>query len=166
MQVEIRGEVSSDFETIRSVTEQAFRNVSYASGDEQDIIERLRASGALSVSLVAAVGREIIGHIALSPSSSTDNSQEWLALGPVSVLPEYQRKGVGSALIQRALAEIKDQGVTGCILIGDPAYYRRFGFELAPKFSPKPEYASVFMINKFSDEDPGGALSFHQAFGD
>lgn len=166
MQVDIRSEDSSDVETIRSVTERAFKGVSYASGDEQDIIERLRESGALSVSLVATIESEILGHIALSPTRSTDSSQEWLALGPVSVIPECQRKGIGSALIRQALAEIREQNATGCILVGDPAYYKRFGFELAPEYSPRPEYASVFMINQFFDEEPAGALSFHQAFGD
>ncbi|MGI9235559.1 MAG: GNAT family N-acetyltransferase [Woeseiaceae bacterium] len=166
MQINVRSEISSDIETIYYVTEQAFKGVSYASGDEQDIIERLRASDALSLSLVATVGVAIVGHIALSPTRSTDSSQKWFALGPVSVLPDYQRKGVGSALILQALAEIKEQEATGCILVGDPAYYQRFGFELAPQFSPKREYASVFMINRFSTEEPTDALSFHQAFGD
>ncbi|MGI9272774.1 MAG: GNAT family N-acetyltransferase [Woeseiaceae bacterium] len=162
----IRSEESSDIGMIWSVTEQAFAGVSYASGDEQDIVDRLRDSGALSVSLVATIGGEVVGHIAMSPTTSTDSSQEWLTLGPVSVLPDYQRKGIGSALIRQALTEIREQKATGCILVGDPKYYARFGFELAPQFSPQPEYASVFMVNKFSDEEPSGALSFHRAFGD
>jgi putative acetyltransferase len=166
VQIDIRRETSSDIETICYVTEQAFKSVSYASGDEQDIIERLRASDALSVSLVATVGGAIVGHIALSPTRSTNSSQKWLALGPVSVLPDYQRRGVGSALIRQALAEIREQEATGCILVGDPGYYQRFGFELAPQFSPKPEYASFFMIIQFSTEEPTDAISFHPAFGD
>ena len=86
----IRAETAADQHAIRSVTEAAFRGRPYAGGDEQDVIDRLRAAGVLTLSLVAEIDGEIIGHIAFSPAELSDDSQPWFALGPVSVLPEHQ----------------------------------------------------------------------------
>ena len=160
----IREETGADVDAIRAVTERAFRDVPYASGDEQDIVERLRAAGALSVSLVAIVNEAVAGHIAFSPATSSDGTRPWFALGPVSVEPDLQRQGIGSALIRQGLAVIESQGALGCILVGDPHYYRRFGFELSPANSPAEDFAENFMLLCFSPAIPDGAMLFHDAF--
>lgn len=162
--VEIRQEADADHATIGRVTEVAFRDMPYAGGDEQTVIERLRSAGALSLSLVALVDRQIVGHVAFSPAHAADATRRWYALGPVSVLPAHQRQGIGSALIETGLAELQARGARGCILIGDPAYYRRFGFELSPQNVPENEPEDYFMVKLFSGALPSGAFRFHPAF--
>ena len=89
----------------------------------------MRAADALTISLVADVGKRIVGHIAFSPVTITDGSTNWYSLGPVSVLPKYQRKGVGKSLVNEGLPLLKELGGQGCALVGDPNYYKRFGFQ-------------------------------------
>ena len=92
---DIRSERSDDFASIREVTEVAFAGTTYASGDEQDIVDRLRSAGALPVSLVATIDGEVIGHVAFSPAKAADATGPWFTLGPVSVHPDKQRQGIG-----------------------------------------------------------------------
>lgn len=162
--LEIRGERNSDHAKIRSVTEIAFRGMPYADGDEQDVIERLRSTDALTLSLVAVFDQKIVGHVAFSPAIVSDSSHPWFALGPVSVLPIHQRQGVGSALIELGLSEIRELGALGCILTGNPEYYRRFGFELSPQNVPNNESEAFFMLKLFTATKPTGLFRFHQAF--
>ena len=161
---EIRNERKSDHVAIRSVTENAFRDMPYADGDEQDVIERLRAAGALALSLVAVLDRAIVGHIAFSPARVAGPTRPWFALGPVSVAPAYQHQGVGSALIKRGLSTVRELGALGCILTGNPDYYRRFGFELSPQNVPQNESEEFFMLKLFSATRPTGAFEFDEAF--
>ncbi|MEO0577369.1 MAG: N-acetyltransferase, partial [Pseudomonadota bacterium] len=81
----IREETATDYASIRAVTIDAFRGMPHAGGDEQDVIERLRAADALSLSLVATDNNDVVGHIAFSPAESADGAASWFALGPVSV---------------------------------------------------------------------------------
>ena len=164
MSVGIRDETSSDVGAIHQVTDLAFRDMPYASGTEAEIVDRLRAAGALSVSLVATIDDEVVGHVAFSPAQAIDGTQPWFTLGPISVLPDYQRQGIGSALIERGLAMLEEQGALGCILTGNPEYYARFGFEVSPQHSPDEDYAEFFMIKCLADVMPSGAIAFHEAF--
>ncbi|WOJ94818.1 N-acetyltransferase [Congregibacter variabilis] len=160
----IRKEQGADHVIIRSITELAFRGMPYAGGDEQDVIERLRSANALTLSLVAVLDGELIGHIAFSPASAGDGSTPWFALGPISVLPAHQRQGVGQALIESGLAELKNMKALGCILTGNPMYYEKFGFQLAPENAPSNEPAEFFMMRQLSYSLPKGQFSFHDAF--
>ena len=164
MSAGIRDETSDDIDAIRELTDVAFRDMSYASGTEAEIVDRLRMADALSVSLVATVGDEVVGHVAFSPAMAADGTHPWFTLGPVSVLPEHQRQGIGSALIEKGLDRLREQGALGCILTGNPDYYRRFGFEVSPQNSPEKDYAEFFMIVRFEDVTPSGAITFHEAF--
>ena len=164
MPIEIRKETDDDHAAIRVVTETAFRDMPYSGGDEQDVIDRLRSVGALSLSLVATLDRDVIGHIAFSPARNADNTGPWFALGPVSVLPERQRRGIGSALIESGLADIEQRGALGCILMGNPDFYRQFGFEPAAANAPDNEPAEFFMLKLFTATGPAGAFRFHEAF--
>ena len=163
-QIVIRQERHSDHSVIYSVTETAFKNMSYAGGDEQDIVDRLRANGALSLSLVALQAGAVIGHIAFSSVVASDDSQPWFALGPVSVLPKYQGNGVGSQLITEGLGQVEALGALGCILTGHPPYYQRFGFELSPSNVPDGESAEYFMRKCFTSFKPSGPMCFDKAF--
>lgn len=119
----------------------------------------------MSVSLVAEQGGELVGHVATSPVVVSDGTAGWHGLGPISVLPEHQGKGIGSALMHAALRALREQGVAGCMLVGDPGYYRRFGFRNQPQLvypDVPPEY---FMVLPFSDALPQGTVTFHEAFG-
>jgi putative acetyltransferase len=160
----IRPERSDDAGTIRRVTYEAFKSMPFADGDEHELVGALRDSGALDVSLVADLDGQIIGHIAISPAISGDGSTGWYALGPVSVLPEHQRRGVGSALITEAMLQLEAYGARGCILTGDPNYYTRFGFERTPESAPAEEPAEYFMIKIISAGVPQGRFRFHEAF--
>lgn len=160
----IRPENSADADAIRHVTYAAFRNMPFADGDEHELVGVLRDSGALAVSLVADLDGGIIGHIAFSPATVADGSAGWYTLGPVSVLPEFQGAGVGSALITEGMQRIETLGASGCILTGDPNYYARFGFEPAPDFAPANEPAEYFMVKIMGSSAPRGPFRFHGAF--
>ncbi len=160
----IRRENPDDCDAIYSITREAFLNMPYADGDEQDLVNLLRSSGSLSLSLVAIQNEKLVGHIAFSPAVNSDRSGPWYAIGPVSVLPDKQRQGIGVALIVEGLKQIKDLGAIGCILTGNPDYYQRFGFTLSPDNVPEEESEDHFMVNRFNEEKPGGIFQFDRAF--
>ena len=162
--LQFRGEADSDLAAIAAVTQEAFRGRPFAAGDEADVIDRLRAKGALSLSMVAMLDQAIVGQITFSPALCDDAPAPWYALGPVSVVPEYQGQGIGSELIRRGLAELQNKDALGCMLTGNPAYYQRFGFRLAPEHCPENEPREYFMIKPFGSDTPTGLLRFHEAF--
>ena len=162
--IEIRKEIEADHDSIRSLTEAAFEGRPYAGGDEQDVIDRLRRNNTLTLSLVATQEQVVIGQITLSPALVGDGSSPWFALGPVSVLPSRQGEGIGSALIEASLASITNMGALGCILTGDPNYYRRFGFRLSPENSPENEPEEYFQLKLLGDQRPIGKFVFDKAF--
>jgi putative acetyltransferase len=124
----------------------------------------LRKAGKLTVSLVADAEGKVIGHIAVSPVSISDGASGWFGLGPISVMPEYQRSGVGSRLMREALRILHDQGAAGCVVLGEPRYYSRFGFRVDPSLTlphVPPEY---FQALSFDSSRPHGIVSYHAAF--
>jgi len=163
---EIRPESSRDVDKIRAITIDAFQEMPFSDGDEQDVIDRLRSAGALTLSFVAELEEQIVGHIAFSPARISDASNPWFALGPVSVSPAYQRLGIGSTMIERGIVELQSIGALGCILTGNPLYYRRFGFEVSPQLAPDNEPAEYFMLRLLSSVKPKGKFMFHEAFYD
>src|SRR5512141_2090380 len=128
----IRNELESDVEAISAVTKAAFESCPYGDHTEQFIVDALRAADALTVSLVAEVGGKVAGHIAFSPVTISDGSQNWYGLGPISVLPEFQKQRIGKSLIHEGLSLLKALGAKGCVLVGEPEYYERFGFKNLP----------------------------------
>jgi putative acetyltransferase len=164
MSIVIRPEAESDRRAIWEVTRSAFEGRPYAAGDEQDLIDNLRADGVLSVSLVAIDGSELIGQITFSPASISSNRGNWYALGPVSVIPERQGEGTGAALIDAGIKAIESLGAVGCILTGDPGYYSKHGFTLASEHCPELESEEYFMVRVIGDEEPVGTFAFHVAF--
>jgi putative acetyltransferase len=160
----IRSETGDDVSAITEVTVAAFKNLEISNHTEQFIIEALRAAKALSVSLVAELDGSVMGHIALSPVSMSDGTRNWYGLGPVSVLPEYQRQGVGEALIHAGLSRLKDVKAHGCCLVGHPEYYRKFGFENVAGLGLDGVPPEVFFALSFDGRYPQGTVTFHEAF--
>ncbi len=160
----IRNEIESDVEIISEVTKRAFENHPYSHQTEQFIISALRASHALTLSLVAEVGGKVVGHIAFSPVTISDGSQNWYGLGPVSVLPEFQRQGIGKSLIHEGLSLLKSLGAKGCVLVGDPKYYERFGFSNFPDLILDGVPQKYFLALPFDTNKAQGAVLFHQGF--
>ncbi len=162
--IDIRNETDGDVTTIAEVTVAAFKTFEISNHTEQFIIEALRAAKALTLSLVAEVDGRVVGHIAFSPVTISDGPQNWYGLGPVSVLPEYQRKGIGKALIREGLSRLKDLSAQGCCLVGHPEYYRKFGFENVPGLVYEGVPQEVFFALSFGGHCPQGTVTFHEGF--
>jgi putative acetyltransferase len=160
----IRSEADSDIEAITDVTAAAFKTLEISSHTEQFIIMTLRAAKALVVSLVAEVDGRVVGHIAFSPVTISDGTQDWCGLGPVSVLPEYHRKGIGTALIQKGLSTLKGLNAAGCCVVGHPDYYRKFQFENPSGLAVEGVPPEVFFALSFDGHTPQGEVMFHEAF--
>ena len=160
----IRPESPSDAAAIHAVTKAAFLHAPYTDHTEHHIVDALRDAGVLTISLVADEGGTIVGHVAVSPVSISDGSVDWYGLGPISVHPEHQGRGIGSLLMREALRRLAEQGAAGCVLLGEPAYYSRFGFRpedglVLPDVPP--EY---FQAVSFGPPVPRGVVTYHAAF--
>ena len=162
--IAVRRETPGDRDAIHDLTRRAFTPMPYSDGGEPDLVDALREAGALSLSLVAEQAGRIVGHIAFSPAFPADAALGWYALGPVSAEPELQRGGIGSALIEAGLSELRARDAAGCVLVGDPAYYRRFGFEQRPDLCPDGEPAEYFQMLELAGPVPGGPVGFHPLF--
>lgn len=160
----IRKEQNSDIEAITNVTIAAFNNHSISRQTEHFIIVALRLSNALTLSLVAEIEEQIVGHIAFSPIEITDGTSEWYGLGPVSVLPNYQKQGIGKALIKEGLSILKNMGAQGCALVGAPDYYEIFGFYNFPEMIYEGIPQEFFLALPFNENNPKGIVSFHEGF--
>lgn len=160
----IRNEAPGDAGAIDSITVEAFREAPHSSHTEQLIVRALREAGTLTVSLVAEEDGEIIGHVAISPVAISDGSVNWYGLGPVSVLPTWQGQGIGTQLMQAALAQLREKGGAGCVLLGDPGYYRRFGFQVRPGLMLPGVPPGYFQALSFDGRWPSGEVSYHAAF--
>jgi putative acetyltransferase len=160
----IRNEVESDVEEIARVTRAAFEHHQYSRQTEQFIVAALRAAGALAVSLVAEVDGRVVGHVAFSPVTMSDGSRDWYGVGPLSVTPELQRRGIGSALMRAGLAELKPLGANGCVLVGDPKYYQRFGFRHCPELVHEGIPQEYFVALSFGEAMARGVVHFHPGF--
>lgn len=146
----IRPEEPADREAIGAITAAAFAEVDHSDQSEPEIIARLRASDALTISLVAVEESAIIGHIAFSPVTIDGAQLDWFGLGPMAVERGRQSEGIGSALVREGLARLRSQDAAGCVVLGDPAYYSRFGFETDGKLrydGAPPEYFMRLQLN-------------------
>lgn len=162
--VVIRCETDADVDAIRDVTVSAFKTLEISSHTEQFIIEALRAAKSLTVSLVAEVDGRVVGHIAFSPVTISDGTRNWYGLGPVSVLPEYQRQGIGKALIEEGLSRLKGLNARGVCLVGHPDYYRKFGFKNVSGLVHEGVPQEVFFVLSFDGHIPQGTVAFNKAF--
>jgi putative acetyltransferase len=160
----IHPETSSDHDAIRQILIAAFANHPYSHQTEHLIVEALRADDALSVSLVAEVDGDVVGQIAFSPVIIDGKDCGWFALGPIAVFPSHQRQGIGQALVNEGMEAIRILGAQGCVLVGEPAFYRQFGFENNPAIRMEGVPPEVLMCLSMGDHVPEGKVTHHPAF--
>jgi len=161
----IRPERGGDAAAIRRVHETAFPTAA-----EADLVERLRAGGKAVIALVAEDAGSIVGHILFSPVALEPLAGTvGLGLAPVAVLPDHEKHGVGRRLIQNGLAECRAWGAGFVVVIGDPPYYGRFGFEPAQQYGLRNEYGAgeafmVFELNSGALPPPGTLVKYAPEF--
>ena len=164
MEILIRPETPADHAAIHDVTQRAFAPMPYSDGDEQLLIGKLRDAGALALSLVAEHDGVVVGQITFSPAFAADGSPGWYALGPVSVEPALKHQGIGSQLIRAGIAWLRSHNAAGCILIGNPAYYSRFGFRVFSELAPEGMPAEYYQVLPLALEKPNVIVEFHPLF--
>lgn len=161
----IRQEQPADHGVIAAITAAAFAEMEHSNQTESAIIAALRESGALTLSLVAVDAGEVVGHIAFSPVKIDGKDLAWFGLGPVSVRPDRQGEGIGSALIRDGLGRLSASGAAGCVLLGEPDYYHRFGFQNDEGLRYEGAPAEYFMRLSFDGVPPSGRVEYHDGFG-
>jgi putative acetyltransferase len=160
----LRPETSGDLDGIREVNIVAFRGHPYSQQTEHLIVEALRAADALEVSLVAESDGEVVGHIAFSTADIGGSSTGWFLLGPVAVQPACQGTGIGRALVEAGLDALRSRGACGCVLVGDPAFYGRFGFRQYPGVAWHGVPDENVLCLLMAGEMPTGEVAPHPAF--
>jgi putative acetyltransferase len=164
MNIVIRSEIESDVQAISEITRAAFENHPYSNNTEEFIIKALRDANALTISLVAVSGNRLVGHIAFSPLTISDGSPGWYGLGPISVLPEFQRQSIGKSLMLEGLSLLKSLGARGCVLVGDPEYYERFGFRSLSDLAIDGVPQENVLTLPFGESKTSGTVVFHEGF--
>lgn len=162
----IRPEVPADALAIEALTIAAFRKAPHSEHTEQFIVRALRSAGQLTISLVAEEDGALLGHVAVSPVTIAGAAEatRWFGLGPISVAPQRQHQGIGSQLMEAALGELRHAGAAGCVLLGDPGYYARFGFRPEPALLLPGVPAAYFQALSLDGGLPAGTVSYHPAF--
>ena len=160
----IEPEQPEDAPAIHTLTLDAFEGVAHSQQTEARIVDALRAAGALTISLVAKIEGRIVGHAAFSQVTIDGVADGWCGLGPVSVSPALQRQGIGQALIGEGLRRLKAMNAAGCVVLGDPGYYRRFGFESDPELYYGEAPAHYFLRLIFDGSAPKGEVAYHPSF--
>jgi putative acetyltransferase len=151
MDIEIRNEEEKDIDQVMEILRATF-----PTDAESKLVDALRANRKAIVSLVAAQQDEVLGHILFSPVSTTPPSDaRGIGLAPVAVRPNVQSRGIGSRLIREGLQRCRDLGYDYCVVLGNPDYYQRFGFERASPFGIQNEYGvdHEFMVIRLSSRD-------------
>lgn len=160
----IRPERPTDIAAIARLTEAAFRDAAHTSHTEAFIVDALRRAGQLALSLVAEEEGRLVGHVALSPVTISDGAAGWFGLGPISVVPDRQGRGIGTLLMKAAMEKLRAQRAAGCVVLGEPAFYSRFGFVVQPDLrlpGVPPEY---FQVLTLGTAVPAGTVAYHEAF--
>jgi putative acetyltransferase len=163
----IRKEKPEDIQRIRQINIKAFDT-----DGEADLVDALRDSRIPLISLVAEENGELVGHILFSPVTLDDNNSQIsiAALAPVAIVPEYQKRGIGSHLVVEGLKCCQESGCEAVIVLGHARFYSRFGFVPSVNYGIKSEYdvpAEVFMIKELKDsalKGCSGIIKYHGAF--
>ncbi|MDO9486727.1 MAG: N-acetyltransferase [Actinomycetota bacterium] len=163
-QLKLRDEQAADIAAIARVTIAAFADEPHSDQTEQFVIAQLRARGELTLSIVATIDEQVVGQITASPVQISGGQTEWYGLGPLSVEPALQGIGVGSALMHEALVRLRAIGAQGCVLLGDAAYYSRFGFQVRPELTypggPPEHFQAIRLLGDFAH----GVVTYSPAF--
>ncbi len=163
MNIFVRPEQPKDHTVIRAIVTAAF-----PTDAETRLVDALRANGKAIYSFVAVnENDEVLAHVLFSPITTPPPTAKGLGLAPVAVKPEFQNQGIGSQLIRASLIECKADGFDFIVLLGDPAYYQRFGFQTASAFGLQNEYGvdDEFMVLPLSDRElPKGLVQYADEF--
>ena len=162
--MKIRSERPTDVAAISTIITAAFKTAPHSSGTEARIVEGLRTGQALAISLVAADQDEILGHVAFSPVTIAGARGDWYGLGPVSVRPEQQSRGLGQALIRAGIEQLRSLQAAGCVVLGEPSYYHRFGFEGDPALTYGGHPSPYFQRLVLGGPPATGDVAYHSAF--
>jgi len=165
--IRIRSELPEDIEAIYSLNQEAFEGTA-----EANLVNSLRSSNAMTLSLVAIKNNEIVGHIAFSPVTieSDQTTVNAVGLGPMAVSPGFQRSGIGSQLVEEGLNRIRSAGHDLVIVLGHPEYYPRFGFVPAKKYGIRWEHDApeeAFMVKELREgalKEVRGTVKFRPEF--
>jgi len=151
--VNIREEQPGDRATVHRINREAF-----GQDAEADLVDRLRANGKATLSLVAEQDDRIVGHILFSPVTieAAGGAVTVQGLAPMAILPSHQRQGIGSRLVERALDMLRNAGHRGIVVLGHPGYYPRFGFLRASTFGIRSEYDAPDEAFLALELTPGG----------
>ena len=155
----IRKENVSEADQITNIHDLAFKGP-----DEGKIVEALRKSSNLTISLVCEIDGKLAGHIAYSPIKNKDNETIGTGLAPVAVLPSMQKQGIGSALIEQGNRDALGMGFKKIFVLGDPGYYRRFAFMLAREYNYYCEYdpeGDHFMVLGAEAKEPKKTVVYY-----
>jgi len=164
-EIRIRNEIENDSARIAEVITLAFENDPMSDKREAEIVRLMRADSALTISLVAEVGGQIVGHVAFSKIVINEKFIGWYGLAPVSIVPTHQSQGIGSTLIKEGIKRLQDIKAQGCVLLGEPDYYGRFGFKAYQQLVLPGIPVKYFQALPFSDKIPNGTVKYHNAFG-
>ncbi|MEH6947096.1 N-acetyltransferase [Bacillus sp. JJ634] len=175
MDILIRQELTEEYNTTEEIVKEAFLHEEYSDKKEHVLVNRIRKSEAFipELSLVALnQDKDIVRHILLSKIKIVDgnNAVDSLALAPVSVAPDYQKKGIGSQLIHTALKNAKEHGLSSVIVLGHKDYYPKFGFKPASLWNIQAPFEvpdEIFMaleLTKNSLENVQGVVQYSKAF--
>ena len=159
----IRNETADDIAAISRLITEAFLVLAQSTGTEASIVEKLRAEGALALSLVAEEEGEVIGYLAAS-AARIGPQDGWGLIGPLAVLSSRHRQGIGTALMAEALRRLRATS-RGAAVVGDPVYYGRFGFRAFPGLGVAGCPPEVVQALPFDGIEPHGELIHHPAFG-
>lgn len=162
--VTVREERPGDADAIRDMVRCAFIGRPYADGDEQDVIDRLRADGDMLLSLVAEQDGVIIGQITFSPALLDNGDEGWVVLGPVAIDPAHQGKGIGRTLIEAGEAVMRERGAKGITVLGDPAIYGRFGYAQNTPMWLAGELGWAFQVKSLGPAIPATEQRYVRAF--
>jgi putative acetyltransferase len=165
----IRDQTTDDFAAVHELVIAAFKTLPIACGREQFVMDALWTSGAATVALVAedsgAAGADaIVGQAAFSKATVGGQDVGWHGCGPVSVPPKRHKQGIGSALMRAGLNRLRALGSKGCVVVGDPNYYPRFGFANTDAMFEPGVPPEVFMAICFAGAMPKGEVKFDEAF--
>ncbi|WP_332309431.1 N-acetyltransferase [Pseudomarimonas arenosa] len=161
---DVREEEPGDLDAIEAVIVSAFLSAPRSSRTEHIIVRALRSSRQLAVSLIATFREEVLGHVAASPVSLSSGQSGWYGLGPVSVTPAHQGRGVGQCLIKGTLSRLRALGAQGCVVLGSAGYYSRFGFTSIPSLVLPGATPEHFQAISFACLPPTAVVSYHESF--
>lgn len=169
MECHIRHEIPADYPAIDDLLDLAFAFDAHSRLNEAAIVRQLRAEGLLSLSMVAVSATDqVIGHIAFSPvridTGAPGLLTGWYGLGPMAVNPRLQRQGIGRQLIEAGLGEIRQRQAAGCVVLGEPGFYERFGFVNFPELILPGAPVPFFMACSFTGPCPAGQVIYAGAF--